>query len=552
VDIPGANSSSYTISSVGWLDHRDSFDVVVTNDCSSVQSEAATLTVTRKSQEINFSQPATPKAYQASFGVSATSTSGLPVYFSVMGGCSLTGSTVTMTSGTTACVITASQCGNIEYSAAPDVVRTVNAAKLDQAIDFSEPASPQTYGDKFSVSPISDSGLAVNVNASGSCSYAAGEVTMTRGTGNCTLTASQAGDENYNPASDVSWTVTAAKASQSINFAAPVSPAAYGSQFAVNPSASSGLAVNLAASGGCTKSDLDITMTSSTQACTLTASQAGDDNYSAATDVTWTVAAAKAGQAITFAAPSSPAAYRSQFTVNPSASSGLAVTLAASGGCTKAGSLVTMTSSTQACTLTASQAGDDNYNPAADVTRTVEAAKADQTITFAAPASPQTYGAQFSVSPTATSNLVVNMDASGSCTYAAGTVTMTSGTGDCTLTASQTGDANYNPAPNITWTVAAVKADQVIIFAQPTSPVVAGSSFEISPTADSGLAVSVIATGACSLSGGTVTVSWTPGACTLTASQAGNDFYNAAPNIARTLEVKFKSGQIFIPILYSR
>jgi hypothetical protein len=188
-----------------------------------------------------------------------------------------------------------------------------------------------------------------------------------------------------------------------------------------------------------------------------------------------------------------------------------------------------MTSSTLACTLTASQAGDDNYNPASDVTRTVAAAKADQTISFAAPASPQTYGTQFNVSPTSTSNLVVSVNASGSCSYAAGKVTITNGAGDCTLTASQAGDANYNPAPNITWTVAAVKANQAITFTQPTSPVVAGSSFEIRPTADSGLAVSVVATGACSLSGETVTVSWTPGACTLTASQPGNAFYNAAP-----------------------
>jgi hypothetical protein len=223
-EILGANDPSYTIPAVGWSDHGDSFDVVVTNGCSSVTSDAGTLTVTKKSQTITFSQPATPKAYQASFGVSATSTSGLLVSFSVNGGCSLEGSTVTMTSGTTACVITATQCGNSEYSAAPDVVRTVNAAKLDQAIDFSEPASPQTYGDKFPVSPTSDSGLAVSVNASGSCSYASGEVAMTSGTGDCALTASQAGDENYNPAEDVFWTVAAAKAGQTITFAPPASP----------------------------------------------------------------------------------------------------------------------------------------------------------------------------------------------------------------------------------------------------------------------------------------------------------------------------------------
>jgi hypothetical protein len=293
-------------------------------------------------------------------------------------------------------------------------------------------------------------------------------------------------------------------------------------------------------------------MTGGTGGCTLTASQLGNENYNPAADVVRTVEAEKADQTITFTAPASPAAFGSQFTVNPSASSGLAVTLAASGGCSQAGLTITMSSSTLACTLTASQPGDENYNPASVVTRTVAAAKADQTISFATPVSPQTYGTQFSVSPTSTSKLVVSVTASGSCSYAAGKVTMTSGVGSCTLTASQAGDANYNPAPIVTQTVAAARANQVITFAQPVSPVETGSSFEINPAADSGLAVSVIASGACILNGKMVTVSWTPGTCTLTASQAGNDYFNSAQEVSRTVGVTFKPGQIFIPILYSR
>ena len=58
-----------------------------------------------------------------------------------------------------------------------------------------------------------------------------------------------------------------------------------------------------------------------------------------------------------------------------------------------------------ACTITASQAGNGSFNAAADVVRTFQVAKADQTISFDALAD-KTYGdADFAVSATASSGL---------------------------------------------------------------------------------------------------------------------------------------------------
>ena len=93
-----------------------------------------------------------------------------------------------------------------------------------------------------------------------------------------------------------------------------------------------------------------------------------------------TFAIAQAAQTITFEQPASPAAYGSTFAVSPTASSGLPVSVAASGGCTISGATVTVTSGTVDCVLTASQAGNDDYLPAADVARTVAAAKAVLTV----------------------------------------------------------------------------------------------------------------------------------------------------------------------------
>ena len=79
------------------------------------------------------------------------------------------------------------------------------------------------------------------------------------------------------------------------------------------------------------------------------------------------------------------------------------------------------------------------------------------------------------------------------------------------------------------------KSDQTITFSQPISPQPFGSSFEIRPTASSGLPVTVVATGGCTVSSGTVTMTSGTTSCTLSASQLGNDSFNAASNVERVV-----------------
>jgi len=105
-----------------------------------------------------------------------------------------------------------------------------------------------------------------------------------------------------------------------------------------------------------------------------------------------------------------------------------------------------------------------SYNVAATVTNpnytgsasgTMVIAIANQTITFGALAN-KTYGnADFPVSATASSGLVVNFTASGNCTISGNTAHI-AGIGSCTITAHQVGNGNYNAAPDVfqTFTVA--------------------------------------------------------------------------------------------------
>jgi hypothetical protein len=96
----------------------------------------------------------------------------------------------------------------------------------------------------------------------------------------------------------------------------------------------------------------------------------------------------------------------------------------------------------------ASQAGNTDYNPAPDVSRSFSIAKADQTISFAALPNKGYGDPDFSVSATASSGLAVSFNATGACTVSGSTVHLT-GAGACTITASQAGTGNYNPAPDV-------------------------------------------------------------------------------------------------------
>jgi hypothetical protein len=118
-------------------------------------------------------------------------------------------------------------------------------------------------------------------------------------------------------------------------------------------------------------------MTSGTGTCTVKYDQAGDNNYTAAPQITESVTAAKLNQAINVGthAPAS-AAYNSQFTVAATANSSLAVSYSSSGVCTNTGATYTMTSGTGTCTVKYDQAGDANYNAAPQVTESVTASKA--------------------------------------------------------------------------------------------------------------------------------------------------------------------------------
>jgi hypothetical protein len=262
--------------------------------------------------------------------------------------------------------------------------------------------------------------------------------------------ASFAGDTGLDPAIG-SNSLTIGKAAQTIGVTthAPGS-ATYNTSFTVAALGGSGNAVMFSSGGLCTNVGATFTMTSGTGTCTVNYDQAGDANFFAAPQVTESVTAQKASQSInvTTHGPAT-AAFATSFSVAATGgASANAVTFSNGGVCTNAGATFTMTSGTGTCTVKYDQAGDANYAAAVQVTESVTAQKANQTITFSALANRTLGDSDFDPGATASSGIAVAYSTSGSCSVVSGKVHIT-GAGSCTVTAALAGDANFNAATSV-------------------------------------------------------------------------------------------------------
>src|SRR5215210_4282502 len=160
---------------------------------------------------------------------------------------------------------------------------------------------------------------------------------------------------------------------------------------------------------------------------------------------------------------------------------------------------------------------------------------AAQTITFGLLANKGFGDPDFTVSASASSSLPVGFAAAGNCTISGQTVHISSA-GSCTITASQPGNASYQPAPSVSRSFTIGKASQTITFGPLANKRLGDPDFAVAATASSGLPVVFVAGGRCSVSGTRVHLLGL-GSCTITAMQAGNVNYNAAAAVERTFQI---------------
>jgi hypothetical protein len=179
-------------------------------------SKNVLINVLKANQTITFNPLSNKTFGDALFNVSATSSSGLPVSFSIVSGpATISGNTITIT-GVGTVVVRATQAGNNNYNAAPAVDRSFVVSKANQTISFGS-LSSKTFGNApFALSATASSGLPVSFQIlSGPATISGNTITIT-GVGTVTVRATQAGNSNYNAAASVDQAFNVASANANI------------------------------------------------------------------------------------------------------------------------------------------------------------------------------------------------------------------------------------------------------------------------------------------------------------------------------------------------
>ena len=391
----------------------------------------------------------------------------------------------------------------------------------------------------FSLTATSSAGSNYPITYSSSdptvATVSSNKVTIT-GVGSCLITASQPGDFIYKAATNVSRTLTVTQGSQTIPFGALPSHSYSTNTFTLPLNSSAGLPVSYSSSSPsvATISGNVVTITG-VGSTTIAASQSGNTNYKAAPTVNQTLIVSQAAQTIPFRALASRSYSTNTFALPLNSSVGLPLSYSSSNTnvATLSGNVVTITG-VGSTTITATQAGNANYAAAPTVPQILTVTKAPQTITFTAPTA-QTYGnSSFTLSATASSGLPVTFTSANTnvAMISSNTVTIV-GAGSSSITASQTGNSNYNAATAVAKTLTVAKAAQTVTF-NPTTPVsfVKNGTFSLSASSTAstlGTNVTFASgnTSILSISGKTATMK-AKGTVSVTASAAATTNYNAA------------------------
>ncbi|MEM1122136.1 MAG: PKD domain-containing protein, partial [Bacteroidota bacterium] len=441
-------------------------------------------------------------------------------------------------------------------------------SKQEQVITFFGIPDKMTTDPAFTIGATANSGLPVDFAIiSGPATVAGTTVTLTGEEGVVTIRATQNGNDVYNPAKSVDrrFEVVAPPTVPSVTITSP----ANGSSFMENQ-----VDIRYTLEGNLAFHDADhllinldnqapidvhslngiYTLYNLSEGLHTVKIQLADSNHrplanNEATAVTsFNIVPSEKPQTINFFPIANKSTTDIPFAISASATSGLPVLLTIeSGPASMNGNLVTLGGAAGTVVVKASQNGNEAYLPAPVVRQSFQVIapateKANQTVNFSTIANKYTTDAPFAVAATASSGLPVTLTIeSGPASINGNIVTLNGVAGTVVIRASQAGNEQYKRAISFGRSfqvIEKIKQNQLISFASLPDKLTTDQPFSVNATASSGLPVSLsILNGPATISNGVISLTGTAGTVTISASQAGNDSYLAAPNVDRPFTV---------------
>jgi hypothetical protein len=172
-------------------------------------STNVSFTVSEANQAITFAPLPNKSAGDAPFALTATTSAGLPVYFSVLSGPAIldASNNVTLLGGGTVSIL-AWQPGNSNYNAAASVQQSFTVSQIPQTIAFGALSQQRSVDAPFPIYASASSGLPVSFSVLSGPAQLSGNVLKLTGAGTVTVRASQAGSSVFAPAANVDQSLT--------------------------------------------------------------------------------------------------------------------------------------------------------------------------------------------------------------------------------------------------------------------------------------------------------------------------------------------------------
>ncbi len=322
--------------------------------------------VSKENQTINFTAIPNKIYNDADFMLSASSSSDLPVTFSVKSGpIEIVNGKIHIT-GTGEARVAANQSGNANYNAAAEVVRSFTITKAYQIITINEIEDKHVNDPSFDLVASVDSNLDLTFSVAGPASISGRTISLNGTSGVVRVTASQAGNANYKEAAaQINFNVSdSSKENQTINFTAISDKIYSDADFDVSAISSSGLPVTFSVISGPVEILNGKIHIIGVGHVVLAANQGGNAEYNAAVEVRQEFDILKAPQLIQIEDIADMHISDDSFDIEASVDSGLTLSYEVAGVASIENQTISLTGEAGLVTLTVEQAGNEHYLPA--------------------------------------------------------------------------------------------------------------------------------------------------------------------------------------------